>query len=219
MERSINSRVLRCLTRSLRLLWRRSSRTRTSRRESTWRSKRRRCETDFSAEDRMLIWSTNASELLAHMKLFLIINIYIYIYIYIYIFSISLHGDDIQDFDTRWDQALLSTKDWPKDSVLESLYKMRIRESVQLQTVLANVFKKSFKIDRDQIIRSWRHRDQIIRTRNFKVRNRKSWNRRVDQDSKKGKMLALKGNQENAINAKQKDNAQRKRLQFPPRWK
>ena len=53
------------------------------------------------------------------------------------LFSISSHGDDIQDFDTRWDQALLSTSEVPNDSILESLYKMRLRQSVQLQTVLA----------------------------------------------------------------------------------
>ena len=52
-------------------------------------------------------------------------------------FRISSHGDDIQGFDTRWDQALLSTGEVPKDSFLESVYKTRIRESDQLKTVLA----------------------------------------------------------------------------------
>ena len=36
--------------------------------------------------------------------------------------SDSLHGDDIQDCDTRWDQALLSTEELHKDRILESLY-------------------------------------------------------------------------------------------------
>ena len=58
------------------------------------------------------------------------------------LFSISLHGDDIQDFDTRLDQAPLSTKELPKDSILESLCKMRIRESVQLQTVSRPIYQK-----------------------------------------------------------------------------
>ena len=49
--------------------------------------------------------------------------------------SVSLQGDDIQVFDTRWNQALLSTTQVPKHNVLENLWKMRIRESVQLQTV------------------------------------------------------------------------------------
>ena len=38
------------------------------------------------------------------------------------LFGISLLGDDIQGFDTRWDQVLLSTFEVPKDSFLKSLY-------------------------------------------------------------------------------------------------
>ena len=53
------------------------------------------------------------------------------------LFSVSLQGDDSQDFDTRWDQAPLSTSEMPRDNVLEGLYEMRIRESVQHQTVFA----------------------------------------------------------------------------------
>ena len=51
------------------------------------------------------------------------------------LFNVSLHGADIQDFDTRWDPSLSSACEKPTDNVLESLYKMKIRESVQLQTV------------------------------------------------------------------------------------
>ena len=40
------------------------------------------------------------------------------------LYSISLHGDDVQDFDCRSDQALLLAKELPKDGILESLYKM-----------------------------------------------------------------------------------------------
>ena len=36
------------------------------------------------------------------------------------LFSITLHGDDVQDFDTRWDQVLLSTREVPNDKILES---------------------------------------------------------------------------------------------------
>ena len=39
-------------------------------------------------------------------------------------FSISVQADDIQAFDTRWDQALISKEGLTMDSVLESLYKM-----------------------------------------------------------------------------------------------
>ena len=48
------------------------------------------------------------------------------------LFSTTVQGDDLQDFDTRWCQASLSTGEVPTDNVLESLCKIRIRESVQL---------------------------------------------------------------------------------------
>ena len=50
--------------------------------------------------------------------------------------SFTLRNDDVQDFDTRWDEILLSMTKIPSDDVLESLYKLRIRVSAQLQTVL-----------------------------------------------------------------------------------
>ena len=51
-------------------------------------------------------------------------------------FSVTLHDDYIQEFGTRWDEVLLSMSKVPSDHVLESLYKLRIRESAQLKTVL-----------------------------------------------------------------------------------
>ena len=92
------------------------------------------------------------------------------------LFNVSLHGENIQDFETRWDQALLSASEVPKQNVLESVYKMKIRESVQVQTVLAI---HDQEIDRDRAMTSYqrlktmvrRHIDQMIRTRNFRARH------------------------------------------------
>ena len=50
--------------------------------------------------------------------------------------SVTLHDDDVQEFDTRWDEILFSMTKIPPDDILESLYKLRIRESDQLKTVL-----------------------------------------------------------------------------------
>ena len=47
--------------------------------------------------------------------------------------SITLRNDNVQDFDTRWDEILLSMTKIPSDDVLESLYRMIIRESDQLK--------------------------------------------------------------------------------------
>ena len=51
-------------------------------------------------------------------------------------FSVTFHDDINQEFDTRWDEVLLSVSKIPSDDILESLYKVRIRESDQLKPVL-----------------------------------------------------------------------------------
>ena len=50
--------------------------------------------------------------------------------------TISLRNDDIQEFDSKWDGILLSMTKIPPDDILEGLYKLRIRESQKLKTVL-----------------------------------------------------------------------------------
>ena len=52
------------------------------------------------------------------------------------LFSITLRNDKVQEFDTRWDDILSSMTKIPSDDILRSLYKLRIRESDQLKTVL-----------------------------------------------------------------------------------
>ena len=39
------------------------------------------------------------------------------------LFSITLRNDDVQEFDTIWDEILLFMTKIPLDDVLESLYK------------------------------------------------------------------------------------------------
>ena len=52
------------------------------------------------------------------------------------LFTISLRNDDIQEFDSKWDGILLSMTKIPPDDILEGLYKLRIRASEKLKTVL-----------------------------------------------------------------------------------
>ena len=54
------------------------------------------------------------------------------------LFTFSLRNDDIQEFDSKWDGILLSMTKIPPDDILEGLYKLRIRESEKLKTVLWN---------------------------------------------------------------------------------
>ena len=71
-------------------------------------------------------------------------------------FSITLRNDNVQDFDTRWDEILLSMTKIPPDDVLESLYKLRIRESAQLKTVL-EVYDMEIHLKISMPLCSFRH--------------------------------------------------------------
>ena len=52
------------------------------------------------------------------------------------LFSVTLRDDDVQEFDTRSDEILLSITKIPPDAILKSLCKLRLRVSEQLKTVL-----------------------------------------------------------------------------------
>ena len=52
------------------------------------------------------------------------------------LFTISLRNDDIQESDSKCDGILLSMTKIPPDDILEGLYKLRIRGSEKLKTVL-----------------------------------------------------------------------------------
>ena len=52
------------------------------------------------------------------------------------LFTTVLRNDDIQEFDSKWDGILLSMTKIPPDDILDGLYKLRIRESEKLKTVL-----------------------------------------------------------------------------------
>ena len=55
---------------------------------------------------------------------------------YVDLFFITLYDHSIQEFDMRWDKVLVSMTKIPSDEILESLYKLRIRESEKVKTVL-----------------------------------------------------------------------------------
>ena len=45
-------------------------------------------------------------------------------------------NNDIQGFRSKWDEILLSMTQIPSDDIFESLYKLRMRESEKLKSVL-----------------------------------------------------------------------------------
>ena len=92
------------------------------------------------------------------------------------LFTISLRNDDIQEFDSKWDGILLSVTKIPNDDILEGLYKLRIRESEKLKTVLElsdlETHQKKLGPD-DHRLKNMVKRsiEQEIRNKNFGMRN------------------------------------------------
>ena len=92
------------------------------------------------------------------------------------LFAIVLRNDDIQDFDSKSDEILLSMTQIPSDQILESLYKLRIRESEKLKTVLElynmEIHQKKAGPDYHRLkTMVKRSIEQNLRMRNFEVRN------------------------------------------------
>ena len=68
------------------------------------------------------------------------------------LFTVVLRDDDIQEFDSKWDEIVLSMTQIPSDDILESLYKLRIRESEKLKTVLELYNRRFIRRKLDLII-------------------------------------------------------------------
>ena len=92
------------------------------------------------------------------------------------LFNIRLQNDDVPDFDTRWDQALLAASEIPTEMALEGFCKSKLQGSVQLQTVLALYEQENGPNNEPpncSILKTKvrPHIDQTMRTRNFRARS------------------------------------------------
>ena len=111
--------------------------------------------------------------------------------------SITLRNDDVQEFETRWDDILLSMTKIPLDDILESLCKLRIRESHSFKTVLEWYDMEIHqKISRPyyQKLKTMvkRRKDQKLRLRNFDARNERIETGAVVK-SRKGLLRGVEG--------------------------
>ena len=92
------------------------------------------------------------------------------------LFSITLHDENIQEFDSRWDEVLLSMSKIPSDDILESLYNLRTRESAQLKTVLElydMAIRQKISMPNYQKLKTMvkRSKDHKLRLRNLDARH------------------------------------------------
>ena len=92
------------------------------------------------------------------------------------LFTVLLRNDDIQDFDSKWDEILLSMTQIPSDDIWESLYKLRTQESEKLKTVLElynmEIHQKKIGPDYHRLkTMVKRSIEQNLRMMNFEARN------------------------------------------------
>ena len=117
---------------------------------------------------------------------------------------------NVQEFDTKWDEILLSMTKIPPDDILESLYKLRIRESDQLKTVLElydmeihqKISMSEYQRMKTMVKRRTRSETSHYETLTLELRELKQeqWLRIA------GVNVVLKEDKENAMNGKQKDS-------------
>ena len=136
--------------------------------------------------------------------------------------TISLPNDDIQEFDSKWDGILLSMTKIPPDDIMEGLYKLRIRESDKLKTVLElydlEIHQKKLGPDNHRLkTMVKRSIEQEIRIKNFgpevEILRRTPWLRIREQNSVHKEFLEIVGNGKPTGRAVR----ERRQLQFPPR--
>ena len=92
------------------------------------------------------------------------------------LFTVVLRNDNVQEFDTKWDEIILSMSQFPADDILEILYKLRIRESEKLKTVLElynmEIHQKKAEPDYHRLKTMVKRRiEQHLRSKNFEARN------------------------------------------------
>ena len=105
------------------------------------------------------------------------------------LFTVVLRHDDIQEFDSKLDGILLSMTKIPPDDILEILYKLRIRESEKLKTVLElyimEIHQKKAGPDYHRLkTMVKRSIEQNLRMKNFNARNGNSGTSAVVQNQR-----------------------------------
>ena len=109
------------------------------------------------------------------------------------LFTVALGSNNVQEFDTKWDEIQLSMTQIPSDDILEGLYKLRIRESEKLKTMweLYNMEIHQKKTEPDchrlktMVKRSIEQDFRIknLEARNWEIMRRTTWSRIRGQNS------------------------------------
>ena len=114
------------------------------------------------------------------------------------LFTFSQRNDDSQEFDSKWDGILLSMTKIPPGDILEGLYKLRIRESEKLKTVLElydlEIHQKKLGPDYHRLkTMVKRNIEPDIRNKNFGARNGNMRNAVVKNQGTKQRVQRILG--------------------------
>ena len=125
------------------------------------------------------------------------------------LFAVVSQNDNVQDFDVKWDDALSTVSEMPSDMILEALYKSKVEDSVQFQTVIALYDQETARTKEPNYHKLKTaiklHIDQTMRTRNFRVRSdvvKGDQSPRVNKERKP----ALRGKWKSVFSGKHMDN-------------
>ena len=137
------------------------------------------------------------------------------------LFTISLRHDDIQEFDSKWDGILLSNAKIPHEDILEGLYKLRIRVSDELKTVLElyDLETHQKKLGPDYLrlkIMVKRSIEQEIRNKNLGTRSG-NFEKNARGQRSRDKTACTKNSWRLLAMGSQRAMCERRQLQFPPR--
>ena len=139
------------------------------------------------------------------------------------LFTVGLRNDDIQEFDSKWGGILLSMTKIPPDDILEGLYKVRIRESEKLKTVLElydlEIHQKKIGPDYHRLkTMVKRSIEQDMRNKNFGARSGNFEKNAVIKNP--GNKTACTKNSWRllAMGVQRAVFERRRQLQFPPRY-
>ena len=138
------------------------------------------------------------------------------------LFTIVLRNDDIQEFDSKWDGILLCVTKIPPDDILEGLYKLRIRESDKLKTVLElydlETHQKKLGPDYHRLkAMVKRSIEQEIRNKNFGARSG-NFEKNAVVKNPGNKTACTKNSWGLLAMGNQRAVCERRQLQFPPRY-
>ena len=104
------------------------------------------------------------------------------------LFTIAFRNGDIQEFKSKRDGILLSMTEIPPDDILEGLYKLWIRDSEKLKTLLElynmKIHQKNAGPDYHRLKTMVKRRiEQNLRINKFWSQKRKLWKKRRGQES------------------------------------